>query len=42
MYMNLSRLQVRVRTGDLGVLQSMGWQRVGHNLTTEGQQQKGV
>ena len=40
MNMNLSKLQKMVRDGEPGELQSMGSQRVGHNLVTEEQQQK--
>ena len=32
--MNLSKLQETVEDGEPGVLQSMGWQRVGHKLAT--------
>ena len=35
MDMRLSKLQEMVMTGKPGVLQSMGSQRVGHNLVTE-------
>ena len=35
MDMSLSKLWELVRTGRPGVLQSMGWQRVGHNCATE-------
>ena len=35
MDMNLSKLQEIVKTGKPGVLQSMGSQRVKHNLGTE-------
>ena len=35
MGMNLSKLQETVEDGEPGALQSMGWQRVGHNLATE-------
>ena len=35
MDMNLSKLRRQWRTGEPGVLQSMGSQRVGHNLATE-------
>ena len=37
MDMNLGKLRETVRDRD--VLQSMGWQRVGHDLATEKQQQ---
>ena len=40
MNMNLSKLQKMVRDGEPGELQSMGLQKVGHNLVTEQQQQK--
>ena len=40
MNMNLSKLQKMVRDGEPGELQSMGSQRVGHNLVTVEQQQK--
>ena len=40
MNMNLSKLQKMVRDGEPGELQSMGSQRVGHNLVTEQEQQK--
>ena len=36
--MNLSKLQKIVKTGKPGVLQSMGLQRVRHDLATEQQQ----
>ena len=39
MDMNLSKLQEIVEDGEPGVLQSVGLQRVGHNLVTEKQQQ---
>ena len=43
MDMSLSKLQeigkVRRRTGKPGMLQSTEWQRVGHNLVTEQQQE---
>ena len=42
MDMNLSELQETVRDGAPGVLQSMGLQRVGHDLATEQQQQNFV
>ena len=35
--MNLSKLRETVEDGEPGVLQSMGWQRVGHKLATEQQ-----
>ena len=38
MDMSLSKLQEMVRTGKPGVLQSMGLQRVGHDLVAEQQQ----
>ena len=38
MDMSLTKLWEMVRTGKPGVLQSMGLQRVGHNLVTEQQQ----
>ena len=38
MDMSLSKLQEMVRAGKPGVLQSMGLQRVGHDLATEQQQ----
>ena len=38
MDVNLSKLQETVRTRKIGVLQSMGSQRVGHDLVTEPQQ----
>ena len=38
MEMSLSKFQKTVRTGKPGVLQSMGSQRVRHNLGTEQQQ----
>ena len=38
MDMSLSKLQETVRAGKPGVLQSMGLQRVGHDLATEQQQ----
>ena len=38
MDMSLSKLWEMVTTGKLGVLQSMGLQRVGHDLATELQQ----
>ena len=37
MDMSLSKLQERVKTGKPGMLQSMGSQRVRHNLVTEQQ-----
>ena len=37
MGMNLSKLWEIVEDGEPGVLQSMEWQRVGHNLATEQQ-----
>ena len=37
MDMSLSKLQEIVKTGKLGVLQSMGSQKVGHDLVTEQQ-----
>ena len=37
MDMDLSKLQEMVKPGKPGVLQSMGWQRVRHDLTTEQQ-----
>ena len=40
MDMSLSKLQEIQRTGKSGVLQSMGSQRVGHDLAIEQQQQK--
>ena len=40
MEMNLSKLQDIVENRGVWVLQSMGLQRVGHNLVTEQQQQK--
>ena len=36
--MSLSKLQEMVKDGDTGVLQSMGSQRVGHDLVIEQQQ----
>ena len=39
MDMNLSKLQEIVEDGEPGMLQSVGLQRVGHNLVTEKQQQ---
>ena len=39
MDMSLSKLWEIVKTGKPGVLQSMGMQRVGHDLATEEQQQ---
>ena len=39
MDMNLSKLQEIVEDREPGVLQSVGLQRVGHNLVTEKQQQ---
>ena len=41
MDMSLSRLQEMVRTGKPGMLQSIGSQRVRHDLVTE-QQQRGT
>ena len=38
MNMSLSKLWEIVKEGKPGKLQFMGWQRVGHNLTTEQQQ----
>ena len=38
MDMNLSELQETEETGKPGMLQSMGFQRVGHNRATEQQQ----
>ena len=38
MDMNLGELQVMVRDGGPGMLQSKGLQRLGHNLATEKQQ----
>ena len=38
MDMSLSKLQEMVRTGKLGVLQSTGSQRVGHDWATEQEQ----
>ena len=38
MDMSLSKLKEIVMTGKLGMLQSMGLQRVGHDLVTELQQ----
>ena len=38
MDMSMRKLQEMVRTGKPGVLQSMGSQRVGHNLEAEQQQ----
>ena len=38
MDMNLNKLWETVRTGNPGVLQSMGSQRVGHDLVTKQQQ----
>ena len=35
MNMNLSKLQETVKTEELGVLQSMGSQRAGHDRATE-------
>ena len=40
MDMNLSKLQEIVEDKDPGVPQSLGSQRVGHNLVTEQQQQQ--
>jgi len=40
MYMNLGQLQEMVRDRKPGMLQSIGLQRVGHNLVTKQQQQK--
>ena len=37
MDMNLSKLQEMVKDGEASVLQSKGWQRVGHDLVTEQQ-----
>ena len=37
MDMNLSKLWEIVKDGEAGMLQSMGWQRVGHNIVTEQQ-----
>ena len=39
MDVSLSKLHELVRTGKLGMLQSMGPQRVGHDSVTEQQQQ---
>ena len=39
MDMSLNKLWKIVRTGKAGVLQSMGSQRVGHDLATKPQQQ---
>ena len=39
MDMNLSKLQEILEDREPGVLQSVGLQRVGHNLVTEKQQQ---
>ena len=39
MDMTSSKLREVVKTGKLGLLQSMGLQRVGHDLVTEQQQQ---
>ena len=36
--MNLSKLQETVETVGPGMLQFMGWQRVGHNLVTKEEQ----
>ena len=36
--MNWSKLQEMVKAGELGTLQSMGLQKIGHNLVTEQQQ----
>ena len=38
MDMSLRKLQEMVKEGKLGLLQSMGSQRVGHDLVTEQQQ----
>ena len=38
MDMDLSKLQEMVKPGKPGVLQSMGWQRVRHDLAYEQQQ----
>ena len=38
--MSLSKLQEVIRTGKPGVLQSMGLQRIGHDLATEQQQEQ--
>ena len=38
--MNLSKLWETVKVREPGVLQSMGWQTVRHDLVTEQQQQK--
>ena len=40
MSMNLDKLQEVVKTGRPGMLQSMGWQRVTHDPTTEQHQQQ--
>ena len=40
MDMNMSKLPEIVRTGEPGMLQFMGLQRVRHDLATEQQQQK--
>ena len=40
MGMNLSKLWETVKVREPGVLQSMGWQTVRHDLVTEQQQQK--
>ena len=37
MDMNLSKLWEIVKDREAGMLQSMGWQRVGHNIVTEQQ-----
>ena len=39
MDMTSSKLREVVKTGKLGLLQSMGLQRIGHDLVTEQQQQ---
>ena len=42
MDMSLNKLQEMVMTGKPGVLQSMGSQRVGHDLATEQQQHHSI
>ena len=37
MDMNLSKLWEIAKDREAGMLQSMGWQRVGHNIVTEQQ-----
>ena len=38
--MSLSKFQEMVKDREPGVLQSVGWQRVGHDLATQQQQQQ--